>query len=200
MQTKEGMFLKYQFAKQMLETEIDILMKEFVFQNGYNPVEHIKSRIKSENSILDKLEKKGYSKTLSNVDKYIYDAVGLRIVVSFLTDVYDIVSVIKKSKNIEVIEQKDYIKNPKDTGYTSYHLIVSVPVYLSGTTEGVKAEIQIRTMAMDFWATLDHKIQYKFSTEIPEDVKMQMYENSLIIKELDRQMMFLNEIVNKYDK
>ena len=146
------------------------------------------------------MEKKGYSKTLSNINKHIYDAVGLRIVVSFLSDVYDIVSVIKKSKNIVVLEQKDYIKNPKDTGYTSYHLIVSVPVYLSGKTEYVNAEIQIRTMAMDFWATLDHKIQYKFPTEIPEDVKIQMYENSLIIKELDKQMMYLNETVNKYDK
>lgn len=200
MKSKEGLFLKYEFAKSMLETEINILIEEFVFVHGYNPVEHVKSRIKSEASIVDKLEKKGVEKTIVNVGRHVHDAVGLRIVVSFLSDVYDIVSIIKKSKNLIVVKQDDYINNPKDTGYTSYHLNVLVPIYLNDKTEYIEAEIQIRTIAMDFWASLDHKIQYKFPNEIPEDVKEKMYENSLIIKELDRQMMHLNETVNKYDK
>lgn len=200
MKSKEGLFLKYEFAKRMLETEINILIEEFVFVHGYNPVEHVKSRIKSEASIINKLEKKGLEKTISNVGRHVHDAVGLRIVVSFLSDVYDIVSIIKKSKSLIVIKQDDYINNPKDTGYTSYHLNVLVPIYLNDKTEYIEAEIQIRTIAMDFWASLDHKIQYKFPNEIPEDVKEKMYENSLIIKELDKQMMHLNETVNKYDK
>lgn len=200
METKKSLFLKYKFAKQMLETEINILMEEFVFVHGYNPVEHIKSRIKSEASIIKKLEKKGLDKTITNVIKNIHDAVGIRIVVSFLSDVYDIVSVIRKSKSLIVIKQEDYIKDPKSTGYISYHINVLVPIYLNDKTEYIEAEIQIRTIAMDFWASLDHKIQYKFPNEIPEDVKAKMYENSLIIKELDRQMMDLNSIVNKYDK
>lgn len=200
MESRDELFLKLNFAKRMLETEINILMEEFVFIHGYNPVEHIKSRVKSEDSIAKKLEKKGYDKTIKNVSKYITDGVGLRIVVSFLSDVYDIVSVIRKSKNLIVREQIDYIKDPKETGYTSYHLVVWVPIYLNDKVELISAEIQIRTIAMDFWASLDHKIQYKFPNEIPEDVKEKMYENSLIIKELDKQMMHLNETVNKYDK
>lgn len=200
MKNTEELFLKYEFAKRMLETEISIIIDEFVYEHGYNPVEHTKSRIKSLDSILKKLDSKQYDKNLENINKYICDGVGLRIVVSFLSDVYDIVSVIKKSKNLIIKEQKDYIKNPKDTGYISYHLIVEVPIYLSDKVEYVNAEIQIRTMAMDFWASLDHKILYKFPNEIPEDVKNEMYENSMIIKDLDKQMMRLNEIVNKYDK
>ena len=200
MKTKESLFLKYKFAKQMLETEINILMEEFVFVHGYNPVEHIKSRIKTEASIMKKLEKKGLAKTVSNVGRYVHDAVGFRIVVSFLSDVYDIVTIIKKSNNLIVVKQEDYIKDPKGSGYTSYHLNVLVPIYLNSKTEYVEAEIQIRTIAMDFWASLDHKIQYKFPNEIPEDVKEKMYENALIIKKLDNQMMHLNEAVQKYDK
>lgn len=200
MKTKESLFLKYKFAKQMLETEINILMEEFVFVHGYNPVEHIKSRIKTESSIMKKLEKKGLAKTVSNVGRYVHDAVGFRIVVSFLSDVYDIVTIIKKSNNLIVVKQEDYIKDPKESGYTSYHLNVLVPIYLNSKTEYVEAEIQIRTIAMDFWASLDHKIQYKFPNEIPAEVKEKMYENSLIIKKLDNQMMHLNEAVQKYDK
>ncbi len=196
---KNELFLKYNFAKKMLETEISILMEEFVFLHGYNPVEHIKSRIKSEASIIKKLEKKGYEKTLANITK-IPDIIGIRIVVSFLTDIYDVVATIKKSKNLIVKKQKNYVENPKDTGYLSYHLIVAVPIYLAGKTEYVDAEIQIRTIAMDFWATLDHKIQYKFSNEIPKEIKEQMYENSLIIRELDERMLKLNEAVNSYIK
>lgn len=196
---KNELFLKYGFAKKMLETEITILMEEFVFLHGYNPVEHIKSRIKSEASIINKLEKKGYEKTLANIAK-IPDIIGIRIVVSFLTDIYDVVATIKKSKNLIIKKQKNYVEKPKDTGYLSYHLIVAVPIYLAGKTEYIDAEIQIRTIAMDFWATLDHKIQYKFSNEIPKEIKEQMYENSLIIRELDERMLRLNEAVNNYIK
>ena len=200
MQEKDKLFLKYKFAKKMLEAEISILVEEFEFIHGYNPVEHIKARIKSETSILKKLEEKGYKKTISNIKTHIHDVVGIRIVVSFLSDVYDIVATIKESKNLTVIKQQDYIKEPKDTGYKSYHLNVFVPIYLRDKTEYMEAEIQIRTIAMDFWASLDHKIQYKFPNEIPEEIKDKMYENSLIIAKLDEQMMYLNDAVNKYEK
>lgn len=200
MKSREELFLKYKFAKQMLETEVGILVEEFVFVHGYNPVEHVKSRIKSESSIIKKLERKGCDYTLANITKHIHDGVGVRIVVSFLNDVYDIVSILRKSKNLIVVGQEDYIKDPKDTGYISYHLNVLVPVYLENRIDYIEAEIQIRTIAMDFWASLDHKIRYKFPNEIPQEVKEKMYENSLIIKKLDSRMLYLNEIVNKYAK
>lgn len=141
---------------------------------------------------------KGYIPTIKNMKDNVYDVVGIRIVCSFLTDVYDIVSMITNSSNIIIKERKDYISNPKESGYSSYHLIVLVPIYLSTGKEYVYAEIQIRTIAMDFWASLDHKIRYKFDNSIPEEVQEEMYNSSLAITELDRKMLNLNELVNRY--
>src|SRR5574344_42590 len=126
----KNFFLKYEYAQKMLETEVNILLADFQKKHGYTPVEHIKSRLKTKESIEGKLRKKGYEETWENVEKHIHDIVGLRIVVSFLSDVYDVVTVISKSPNIIIKEKKDYISEPKETGYTSYHLIVLVPVYL----------------------------------------------------------------------
>jgi len=190
--------LKYKFALNLLETEIKFLIEEFEFKNKYNPVEHIKSRIKTKESAIKKLQKKNYEVTLENLKNHIHDMVGIRIVCSFLTDIYNMVKMIEESKHIIIKEKKDYITTPKETGYISYHLIVDVPIYLNGKQEFVEAEIQIRTIAMDFWASLDHKIQYKFPKEIPEEIKNELYNCSLSIKALDKKMQILNEIVNKY--
>lgn len=190
--------LKYEFALKILETQLNILIKEFEFNNKYNPVEHIKVRMKSEKSAAIKLSEKGYDITVENLELHIHDMVGARIVCSFLSDVYDIVNVIKNSKQFEIKYEKDYMKNPKDTGYMSYHLIVHIPVYLNNCIEYVEAELQIRTIAMDFWASLDHKIQYKFSKEIPAIVKKEMYNCSIDIRSLDEKMYRLSEIVNNY--
>ena len=194
------LMLKYNFALQLLETQFNILIKEFEFKNKYNPVEHMKSRLKTEKSIIDKLNKKGYEVTTKNMISHVHDIIGIRIVCSFLDDVYDIVDIIKSSKQFKIKEEKDYIKNPKSTGYMSYHLIVLVPIYLNETVEHVEAEIQIRTSAMDFWASIDYKVQYKFPSEIPEEVKKEMYNCSLDIRKLDEKMQQLNEFVNKYNK
>lgn len=194
------LMLKYNFALQLLETQFNMLIKEFEFKNKYNPVEHMKSRLKTEKSIIDKLNKKGYEVTTKNMILHVHDIIGIRIVCSFLDDVYDIVDIIKSSKQFKIKEEKDYIKNPKTTGYMSYHLIVLVPIYLNETVEHVEAEIQIRTSAMDFWASIDHKVQYKFPSEIPEEVKKEMYNCSLDIRKLDEKMQQLNEFVNKYNE
>lgn len=194
------LMLKYNFALQLLETQFNILIKEFEFKNKYNPVEHMKSRLKTEKSIIDKLNKKGYEVTTKNMILHVHDIIGIRIVCSFLDDVYDIVDIIKSSTQFKIKEEKDYIKNPKSTGYMSYHLIVLVPIYLNETVEHVEAEIQIRTSAMDFWASIDHKVQYKFPSEIPEEVKKEMYNCSLDIRKLDEKMQQLNEFVNKYNE
>ena len=192
------LMLKDNFALQLLETQFNILIKEFEFKNKYNPVEHMKSRLKTEKSIIDKLNKKGYEVTTKNMISHVHDIIGIRIVCSFLDDVYDIVDIIKSSKQFKIKEEKDYIKNPKSTGYMSYHLIVLVPIYLNETVEYIEAEVQIRTSAMDFWASIDHKIQYKFPSEIPEEVKNEMFNCAVDIRKLDEKMYQLNEIVNKY--
>ncbi len=194
----EEIYLKYQYALKMLNTEIEILIDNFVFHNGYNPVEHIKSRIKTEDSIRKKLEKKGLEYNEKNILLNIPDVVGIRIVVSFLSDVYDIVSMINRSNNLIIKKRKDYISHPKESGYTSYHLIVLVPIYLENHVEYIESEIQIRTIAMDFWASLDHKIRYKFPNEIPAPVSEAIENYALDIKELDQKMYKLNQIVDKY--
>ncbi len=189
------LMLKYNLALDLLETQLNMIIKEFEFKNKYNPVEHIKSRLKSESSALEKLEKKGYDITIENLINHIHDMIGVRIVCSFISDVYDIVNIIKNSKQFKIKSEKDYIENPKDTGYISYHMIVLVPIYFNDNIEYIEAEIQIRTIAMDFWASLDHKIQYKFPEETPENIKQELYDCSLVIQALDKKMYELNENV-----
>lgn len=189
------LMLKYNLALELLETQLNMIIKEFEFKNKYNPVEHIKSRLKSEESALEKLQKKGYEITVDNLVNHIHDMIGVRIVCSFISDVYDIVKIIKNSKQFKIKSEKDYIENPKDTGYISYHMIVLVPIYFNDKIEYIEAEIQIRTIAMDFWASLDHKIQYKFPEKISENVKEELYDCSLVIQALDKKMYQLNENV-----
>ncbi len=191
----ESMLLKYNSALRTLETYIDILIKDYEFENKYMPIEHVKSRVKKFDSAIIKLRSRNYEVNRYNIENHIHDMVGIRIVCSFLDDVYNIVNLIKNSSFISVHGEKDYIKNPKDTGYSSYHLLVNVPVYLSSGLEEVEAEIQIRTMAMDFWASLDHKIQYKFKDKIPEEIMEEMHKCSIDINNLDHKMLQLNEAV-----
>lgn len=189
----EGLILKYTAALKTLETEISILLQDYEYKNNYNPVEHIKSRLKSYDSASKKLISKGYKVNTTNIEKHVHDMVGLRIVCSFLSDVYEIVKIIENSDQITVHDKEDYITNPKDTGYSSYHLNVYIPVYLIDGVELVEAEIQIRTVAMDFWASLDHKITYKFKGEIPEEIKDGMHKCAEDIHALDQKMLKLNK-------
>lgn len=188
----EGLILKYTSALKTLETEISILLQDYEFKNNYNPVEHIKSRIKSYDSASKKLLSRGYEITIENIEEHVHDMIGLRIVCSFLSDVYKIVELIENSDQITVHNKKDYISNPKESGYSSYHLLVYVPVYLIDGVKLVEAEIQIRTMAMDFWASLDHKIMYKFKGDIPEEIKEGMKICANDIHELDQKMLNIN--------
>lgn len=194
----DSLLLKYRCALRTLETHLDILIKDFELRNKYMPVEHVKSRIKTIDSAIFKLKRRNYEITLANVIGHIHDMVGIRIVCSFLDDVYKIVELIKNSDYITIHEEKDYINYPKDTGYSSYHLLVLVPVYLSTGVEYIEAEIQIRTMAMDFWASLDHKIQYKFEEKIPENIMREMHDCSVDINNLDQKMFHLNESVQQF--
>ena len=188
----EGLILKYTAALKTLETQISILLQDYEHKNNYNPVEHIKSRIKSYDSATKKLISRGYELTTKNIEEHVHDMVGLRIVCSFLSDVYEIVKIIENSDQITIRDKKDYITNPKDTGYYSYHLLVYVPVYLIDGVTLVEAEIQIRTVAMDFWASLDHKITYKFKGEIPEEIKEGIHKCAEDIHALDQKMLKLN--------
>ncbi len=194
----QEVMLKYNFAKQRLETELDILLREYEFNNGYNPVEHTKSRIKSVSSAIKKLSKRGYEVSIDNLVRHVHDMIGLRIVCSFLSDVYDIVNIIKSSNQFVIKDESDYIKNPKNSGYSSYHMNILVPIHLEERTEYIEAEIQIRTVAMDCWASLDHKLRYKLPDDIPDTLEEKMLNCSLEIERLDVKMQKLYEIVKQY--
>lgn len=196
----QEMMLKYNFAMQRLDTELNILLKEYEFKNGYNPVEHIKTRMKSLDSAIKKLTEKGYEVTVDNLVRKVYDMIGVRIVCSFLSDVYDIVDLIRGSKQFIIKRENNYIDYPKESGYRSYHLIVLVPIHLGERTEYVEAEIQIRTVAMDFWASLDHKLRYKLSDGIPDEIRFGMLECSKDIDKLDLKMQSLYEMLRQYNK
>lgn len=193
------MMLKYNFAMQRLETELNILLKEYEYKKGYNPVEHIKTRMKSLDSAINKLKDKNCEITVDNLIRKVYDMIGIRIVCSFLSDVYDIVDLIKGTDQFIIKRENDYISNPKDSGYRSYHLIVLVPIHLEKRTEYIEAEIQIRTVAMDCWASLDHKLRYKFPKKIPKEIQIGLSECSKDINELDLKMQSLHDTLREYN-
>lgn len=195
----EEVMLKYDFAMKRLETELDILLKEHEFKYGSNLVEHTKSRIKSLDSASKKLKKKGYDLTVDNLIRYVHDMIGIRIICSFISDVYDIVDIIKSSNEFILKEECDYIKNPKDSGYSSYHLNVLIPLHLEEITEYVEAEIQIRTVAMDCWASLEHKLSYKLPKRVPSDIKKELIDCASEIEKLDLKMQKIYEIIKGYN-
>ncbi len=185
--------LIYNAALRQVETKMEILNEEFQHVHQYNPIEHIKSRIKTPESIVKKLKRGGYESTIDNMVKYINDIAGIRIICSFTSDIYRIAEMIRKQRDIEVIAVKDYITFPKASGYKSYHMIVTVPVYLSDRTVDTKVEIQIRTVAMDFWASLEHKIHYKFEGDAPEYIREELIECAKMVSDLDARMLSLND-------
>lgn len=192
--------LIYNSALKEIETRLEILNDEFQHIHRYNPIEHIKSRLKSPESIVKKLKRHGHESTIENMVNYINDIAGVRIICSFTSDIYQIAEMISNQSDIKILSVKDYIKNPKPSGYRSYHIIVSVPIFLSDRSADTKVEIQIRTVAMDFWASLEHKINYKFEGNAPVFIKNELIECSKIIYELDERMLSLNEEVTKYSE
>ena len=189
--------LIYNSALKQISTKLEILNDEFQHVHRYNPIEHIKSRIKTPESIVKKLKKHGYESTIGNMVRYVNDIAGIRVICSFTSDIYQIAEMISNQSDINVISVKDYIVNPKPSGYKSYHMLVTVPVYLSDRIEQTKVEIQIRTVAMDFWASLEHKIHYKFEGNGPDRIKDQLVECSRIVSDLDARMLNLNKEIQK---
>ena len=192
------LMLIYTSALKQIETKLEILNEEFQHVHCYNPIEHIKSRVKTSESIVKKLKKHGYESTLDNMVKYVNDIAGIRIICSFTSDIYRLADIIRNQQDIRVISVKDYITKPKKSGYKSYHMIVTVPVYLSDRILDTKVEIQIRTVAMDFWASLEHKMNYKFEGNAPEHLKNDLVECSKIVSMLDTQLMMLNDEIQQY--
>ena len=190
-----SVILTYNAALKQMETKIEILNDEFMHVHQYNPIEYVKTRIKTPESIVKKLKRYGYETSIQNMVRYCNDIAGVRVVCSFTSDIYRLADIIGRQNDITVISVKDYMKKPKASGYKSYHMIVSLPVFLSDRQVDVKVEIQIRTIAMDFWASLEHKIYYKFEGNAPDYISRDLRECSEIVSNLDARMLHLNEAI-----
>ncbi len=178
----------YRCAIMEVETKFNVLNTEFSLQYDRNPISSIKSRLKNPRSITEKLERKGLEVTLENMEQHLNDVAGVRVICSFPEDVYALADALQKQDDIRILQTKDYIKYPKQNGYRSLHMIVEVPIFLRHEKRIMKVEIQLRTIAMDFWASLEHQLRYKKDYEFTDAMVKELFECAKQSAELDEKM------------
>ena len=185
--------MMYACAIKEVQTKFEVLETEFKVRYQRNPISSIQTRLKSSSSIIEKMIRKGIPFSMENLEAQIHDLAGIRVICSYVDDIYALADALTSQDDITLVEKKDYIKHPKPNGYRSLHLIVSVPVFFSRQKRQIKVEVQIRTIAMDFWASLEHKIHYKFEGNAPEHIKEELVECAHMVSDLDARMLSLNE-------
>ena len=195
----QAVMMRYHCAILEMRTKLEVLSRDMSVRYRRNPIEFIESRLKKPSSIARKLEKMGHEVTVENMTKHLSDIAGIRVLCAYIDDIYEIARMLAHQKDVEIITVKDYIKHPKDNGYRSYHMIVEIPVYFSDDVRPVRCEIQIRTIAMDFWATLDHDMQYKKQVEDAEQIMHELKECADIIHQTDEKMMRLRERIHRIE-
>ena len=184
----EKLMFFYKSALKQLELQMNIIKDEFKLIYNYDLIDHIDTRIKDPKSIIKKMEKKKYDKTYLNLIEKINDIAGIRIVCTLKDDIFFIRDLVKQIPDIHVLKEKDYVTNPKESGYSSYHMIVEVPVKLTQKTIYVKCEIQIRTLAMDFWASFEHKVKYKAKNDVNPKMSKELVTCAKMINKFDTKM------------
>ncbi len=189
----------YDSAIHMIETKLEIIDSEFQSNFSRNPIHNISSRLKSPESIANKLIKKGIPITAESILSNLHDIAGVRVICHYIEDIYQIAHYLSMHDDIRIIKQKDYIQNPKPSGYRSLHLIVTVPVYLSTGKKVVPVEIQIRTIAMDFWASLEHQLKYKTKNNVPADLSEELKALADTINSTDMRMEDIYHKINDLD-
>jgi len=192
---KEHLVL-YRCALKNMTTRMDILLEDYGNLQTSNPIEHIKYRLKSAESIAAKLKRQGCELTAQSAKDNLTDIAGIRCICPYAKDIPEIAAVLKSQSDLKVISEKDYVSKPKPSGYRSYHLIFDVPIFLSCTKETLPVEVQIRTQSMDFWATLEHKARYKYKDEMPAHLAHELQECATRIEELDKRMILIQELVD----
>jgi putative GTP pyrophosphokinase len=192
--------MMYNGAMREVKTKLEVLNDEFQIRSQTNPIEFIKCRIKEPKSIIDKLKRKGLDITLDNMLEHINDIAGIRVVCSFIEDIYEITDMLIRQDDITLINMKDYIKNPKENGYRSLHLVVGIPVFFSNKKQQMRVEVQIRTIAMDFWASLEHQIRYKKYENVPEGIIQDLKGCADIISVTDSKMQDIQKQLLEYVK
>ena len=185
---------EYSCALMEVETKLNVLNEEFTTKYKRNPFESINSRIKEPISIINKMKRKGFPLSVESMEENLFDIAGIRVICSFCDDIYTIAELLTRQDDIILVQTKDYIKNPKPNGYRSLHLILDIPIFLSTGKKHMKVEVQFRTIAMDFWASLEHKLKYKKDVEHSEEIVQELKECSDVISQMDIRM---QEIRNK---
>ena len=183
----------YDSAIREVRTKLEVLDNEFRVRYARNPIHHIDSRLKSPSSMMEKLERKGLPQTVEAAEENLTDIAGVRIVCNYLEDIYHIRRLLLHQRDVELVRERDYIKNPKESGYRSLHLIIRIPVFLSSHTELVPVEVQIRTIAMDFWASLEHQLRYKADGHVPADICDELQAVGRDIAALDNRMQEIHD-------
>lgn len=191
------LMMQYECAVREVETKLNVLNDEFSTLYNYNPIETIKTRVKDPISIIEKMKRKGLKPSIENIEKNLNDIAGLRVICSFPEDIYAIADILTEQDDITLIQRKDYIANPKPNGYRSLHLIIEIPIFLSTGKKLMRAEVQFRTIAMDFWASLDHKLKYKHNIRNTEEISADLRKCADSIAELDARM---QEIHNRIER
>jgi putative GTP pyrophosphokinase len=190
------LMMKYDCALTEVRTKLDVLNKDMSLRNKRNPFEAIKMRIKTPVSIYNKLTSKGADFTIENINKELSDIAGIRVICSFVDDIYMLADCLAMQDDIRVIQRKDYIKKPKKSGYRSLHLIIEVPIFLTQNKEYMKVEVQFRTIAMDFWASLEHKMKYKKDIENAEVISEDLKFSADLINQIDMRMQQIREKID----
>ncbi len=196
-QEMKSLMVYYRCAIMEIETKLKVLNEEFSLKHDRNPINSIKTRVKTYSSIKEKMQRLGVVATPLNIENTLHDIAGVRVICSFPDDVYDVADALLKQDDITLIVKKDYIKNPKPNGYRSLHLIIEVPIFLQHEKHPVKVEIQLRTIAMDFWASLEHQMRYKKNFEFTEQMAQELLECATLSSALDERMEKLNKCVNR---
>lgn len=187
----------YNAGIKQIKAKLEVLDEEFRIKYDYNPIHHIESRLKTQTSVIRKLFKQGNPISVKSMKDNLHDVAGVRVICNYTSDIYQIAKLLQKQDDIKTIEIKDYIKKPKPSGYRSYHFVVQVPVYLAENTVLVDVEIQIRTIGMDLWASLEHNLSYKSEVPVTKDIMDRLKECAIKVNELDDEMEAIHTKINR---
>ncbi|MEG0766269.1 MAG: GTP pyrophosphokinase family protein [Clostridia bacterium] len=196
MESALEMFNQYQAAIRQMSTRLEILDDEFQLRHSRNPIHHMQSRLKTPQSMMEKLKRKNMPQTIESALETLQDIAGIRVVCSYIHDVYALAELIARQDDIVVVRQTDYIRAPKPNGYRSLHMIVRVPVFFSNRKEHIPVEIQIRTIAMDFWASLEHELKYKMEGELDTALSDELRACSNEISKIDERMQKIAQVID----
>jgi putative GTP pyrophosphokinase len=188
---------RYQAAIRQVQTKLENLDDEYQIRYSRNPIHSIQSRMKTIQSMMDKLRRRSLPVSMASAVENLTDIAGMRVICSYIEDIYTVADVLTSQDDIKVLRVRDYIKNPKPNGYRSLHLIIETPIFLHDRKKMMKVEVQIRTMSMDWWASLEHKINYKYDGTVPEHIKRELSECAEMVSDLDAKMMSLNEEIKE---